>query len=119
MATDERLSTWLTLLRKGTENRALHWETTPSEAAFRSDLPDGAVRIWKVGDPQSPEVRPVYLLTLLDNEGRTVEEWDSSSSGEEEGLSDLYHTARRAALRLNDRLERMLKALSQAVGEKV
>lgn len=118
MPMTEELADLLDLLRKGTEKKVLKWDKTPSADVFRMELPEGrSVRLIRDETVTEEEgSAPRFLLSVLNPEGRVVDEWFSADLGEEAGqLYDLYREARRSAVNYHEEMKSILKSLRSKI----
>jgi len=121
MPIDQKIRNIIQALQRLTDEGRLPWSSTPDEETFRASIPQGIVRIAKVVPTLAESDalaagEDTYLLTLLDNGGRTVEQHRPSDKLERAMLSRLYIEARRSALKTDDFLEAVLRDLNAKVG---
>jgi hypothetical protein len=118
MPLSEGFADLLDLLRKGTEKKVLKWGRTPSADVFRIELPEGdSVRLIRDATFLDEEDRgPRFILTLLNPEGRVLDEWFSADLGDEVGqLYVLYREARRSTVDYDRELKTILKSLRSKI----
>src|SRR6266496_5228977 len=109
--TPPNLDEILRALNVATDKGKLNWSTTAEDDTFRANLAQGMVRISKGLPP------PRYILSLLDNDGTLLEEYQNSGEGELLALEALYKKARRRALNLGGKLHSVYSYLKQLGGE--
>ncbi len=118
MTMSTKLRQLLQLLETGTKRKQLQWDPTPSPDVFRVDLPVGFARIVRTSPLVENEGERVHsVLTLLDEKGITLDEWDSQKDAEASAeLQELFETARESALNLEKRVDEVLFQLQRLVG---
>src|SRR5262249_16234475 len=109
--TSPNLDDLLRVLNAATDRKTLHWNKTAEEETFRTELGIGMVRISKV----SPA--PGYILSLLDQEGIVLDEYQPSGEGELIAIETLYKKVRRQALNLDWKLKGVYDQLKSLAGE--
>jgi hypothetical protein len=101
----------LRVLKAATERNTVQWQTTAEEDTFRAQLGSGMVRISKTPNGSR------CVLSLLDENGTLLDEYQPSGEGELIALGDLYKTARRRALNLDWKLRSLYDQLKALAGE--
>jgi hypothetical protein len=101
----------LRVLNAATDRGTLPWATTAEEDTFRAALGLGMVRISKVA------AAPRYSLSLLDEEGALLDEYQPSGEGELIAIEALYKKARNKALNLDWKLRHLYDHLKNLAGE--
>lgn len=97
-------------LISSTEIGRIVWTDTADEDAFRANMQGGMVRVQKCVrlDDEGHE-ETAYFLTLLDRNGRELEEYYPEPLVEERELADLWNRARRSARGTVNVLDTLLK----------
>jgi hypothetical protein len=97
-------------LVSGTEKGKITWTDTGDEDAFRAHLQGGMVRVQKrlCLDEEGHESM-IYSLTLLDRNGRELEEYYPELFASGRDLADLWNLARRSSRGTVDVLDNLLK----------
>ncbi len=101
----------LRVLNAATEKNVLQWSETAAEDTFRAELGLGIVRVSKTS------AAPRYTLSLIDQEGVLLEEFQPSGEGELIAIENLYKKARNKALNLDRKLKGLYDHLKGLVGE--
>ena len=99
------------VLNAATDKQVLHWGTTAEEDTFRTELGIGIVNISKTSSPSR------YLLSLLDQEGILLDEYQPSGEGELLAIEALYKKARSQALNLEWKLKNLYDRIKSLAGE--
>lgn len=97
-------------LISSTENGRIVWTDTADEDAFRANMQGGMVRVQKrtrLDEGGHEEIG--CSLTLLDLNGRELEEYYPAPIVEERELTDLWNRARRSSRGTVNVLDRLLK----------
>lgn len=120
MSIDQKFEKIITLLIVATKSNRLQWSTTPDEETFRATLPQSVVRVTRIpqgsdGDDGGTALRESYTLSLLNEEGRVVEELCLPDPSESQQLGVLYSLARRSALGTDEFLTGVLDELTRVV----
>src|SRR5438270_24700 len=90
----EKYVQMLKALKKGTEEKRLHWEDLPDEDMFRAQAGGGLVRIGPAGDQD----RKGYTLWLIGHGGTIAAEVNFfQGDAGFEAIEEVYSTARLAA----------------------
>jgi hypothetical protein len=110
--TTPSLDDLLRVLNAATDRGTLRWTKTAEEETFRAELGAWMVRISKV--PPSPGR---YVLTLLDQDGCLLEDYQPSGEGEVIATEGLYKKVRRQALDLSWKLQGLYDHLKALAGE--
>lgn len=100
----------LPVLNAATDNNALRWTETAEEDTFRAEFGPGLVRVAKDGGPSR------YSLTLVDQAGTVLEEYQPSGEGTLLALENLYKKVRRHALDLDGKLHQLFETLKSLAG---
>jgi hypothetical protein len=109
--TPPNLNDLLRVLNAATDKKTLHWNTTAEEDTFRAQLDRGMVRISQVSAPSR------YKLSLLDQDGILLDEYQPTGQVELMAIEALYKKARRQALDLDGRLKSVYDRLKNLAGE--
>jgi len=120
MTTTNPLKTELIrLLTKATEERFIQWESTADEVAFRLTSELGNIRISKSEefDREMMESYTNRQLSILNDRGRTIEEFFPETASEVSDFDKLYALARRSAYNTDSIIEGMISALRAKVPE--
>ena len=119
MQRNEELQTLLERLKAATEQRKYRWAETPTPTVFRMDLPTGDFfRLSSEGYYPNEETgtggqEDRFVLALHDAGGNLIEEWSSTDpalSGTER-LEEIYHLARRNALKVEEKVKKIINLL--------
>jgi len=105
----------LRVLNAATDKDTLNWETTAEEDTFRAQAGFGMVRISKAVGTMSDDSR--YVLSLLDQEGALLDEYQPSGEGTLAATEALYKKVRRKALNLDSKLKAIYDHLKQLARE--
>ncbi len=108
------ISDILTKLLERTNQDRISWQTTADDQTFLAVLGNSSVSIDEDYDRYGGIV---YVLKILNKEGREIERINSNTSSDEHGntwrseLSELYIKARRVALGVDSQLDSLLQEL--------
>jgi hypothetical protein len=97
-------------LISGTQNGKILWTNTSDEDAFRANFKGGKVRVQKTIRLDEAEHEVVdFSLTLLDQQGKELEDYYPEPLSPQNDLIDLWTLARRSARSTVDVLENLLR----------
>jgi hypothetical protein len=103
------------LLEQRTSEGKLTWEATAKEGVFQTSFPRQTITI---SEDQNRYAN--YLIQILDERGRVVDEIRDNSTGglerpvDTETFARLYSAARHQAMRVDQTLDELLARLQQA-----
>src|SRR4051812_2158424 len=92
------LDALLQVLNAATDKDKVRWNTTAEEDTFRAETDFGMVRL-----ARSPSASR-YALSLIDQEGTLLDEFQPSGEGEVIATENLYKKVRNKALNLDRKL---------------
>ena len=97
----------LPLLNTATDNKSLRWTTTADGDTFRAEFGSNLIRIAKESFPTR------YVLTIVDQDGTVLEEYEPSGEGTLLALDRLHKKVRRQALDLDKKLKTVFDQLKR------
>ena len=101
-------------LKQATIEGKISWEDTADEGQFRVVLKPGMVRIGRhPAYDADDEATTVFAITLLNQEGRVVEEFVAQQPFSLEPAAELFELARRTALKGEKLLDDFLADLEK------
>ena len=119
MSMSERMDGLMRLLASGTSRKSLQWQVTADEDAFRLASAAGNVRIVRVEgfDRDAEETCVDRTLCVLNERGRTIEEYHPESAAERGLFDDLFVLARRSASNSDEVLDKLIGELQAKIKE--
>jgi hypothetical protein len=109
--TSQNLDELVRLLNAATDNKMLQWSKAAEEDTFRAQLGLGMVRISRGAAGSG------YILSLLDDEGILLDEYQPAAGGELSAVETLYKKIRHQALNLEWKLKGVFDQLKTLAGE--
>jgi len=101
-------------LKRATIEGRISWEETADEEEFRAVLKPGMVRVGRrPAYDADDEATTVFAITLLNQEGRVVEEFVAHQPASLEPAEELFELARRTALKGEKLLDDFLADLEK------
>lgn len=92
-------------LNAATDKSQIRWDKTADPDAFRAELGNGMVRLFRDSDTSRVQ------LTLIDNEGVFLDEFKSTGSVQDRAFEDLFKKARNQALNIDHKLQGLFDEL--------
>ncbi len=116
---EARIESLVRLLSRGTAQDLLEWEETADEDTFRLVSATGNIRIEKTVrfDDETAQSYPYRCLTILNEKGRTIEEYTPTGATEFYDFDKLFDNARRSAYNTEEILSRIINDISVKIGE--
>ncbi len=111
--TEQRIKQLIEMLVRGTKRNLLKWQVTADEDAFRLTSTAANVRIWRT-EGYDGEAQQSYVsrrVSVLNDKGRVIEEWDPEMQGEQQEFDELFTSARRSAYQTDDVLDKLMNDL--------
>jgi hypothetical protein len=111
--TEQRIKQLIEMLVRGTKRNLLKWQVTADEDAFRLTSAAANVRIWR-SEGYDGEAQESYIsrrVSVLNDKGRVIEEWDPAMQGEQQEFDELFTSARRSAYQTDDVLDKLMNDL--------
>jgi hypothetical protein len=115
---ENKIMALLEALSRATERGQVPWEIAPSENVFRAPIGDGGIRIERrAPSPSLPYItqgeRPgAYSLWVVNSQNQVVDAFDFEPGTPGHALLEkLFPLVRKAALKVDQVLDRMLAAL--------
>ncbi|MCI0462618.1 MAG: hypothetical protein L0Z62_37180 [Gemmataceae bacterium] len=118
MSRKEQIEQLLQVLKEGTAERTLQWQTTADETAFRLASKTANVRLVKAErfDQEEQEAYWDRALSVLNDKGRVIEVYSPTSIVECQEFDELFDMARRSAYKTEEVLDKLLDEL-RATGQ--
>jgi hypothetical protein len=111
--TQQRIKLLIEMLVRGTNRNLLKWQVTADEDAFRLTSSAANVRISRSEgfDAEAQESYVSRRISVLNDKGRVIEEWQPTMQVELQEFDELFTSARRSAYQTDAVLDKLMNDL--------